>query len=144
LNRLPASPFRRRALVAAHLLERIMTRLSLLAAVAASLATAPIAAFAHAHLHEADPAAGSTVRSAPSEITLTFSEDVEPRFSTIEVHDVSGTRVDKADPHIASGNARRLMVTVGGLKPGTYKVVWHATSVDTHRTEGSYRFTVAP
>ena len=32
-----------------------------------------------------------------------------------------------------------------GLKPlnaGTYKVHWHAVSVDTHTTEGDFTFTV--
>jgi methionine-rich copper-binding protein CopC len=29
------------------------------------------------------------------------------------------------------------------LKPGSYTVTWHVLSVDTHRTEGSYSFTVS-
>ena len=29
------------------------------------------------------------------------------------------------------------------LTPGTYTVNWHVTSVDTHKTEGNYKFTVA-
>jgi methionine-rich copper-binding protein CopC len=28
------------------------------------------------------------------------------------------------------------------LLPGSYKVIWHATSVDAPKTEGSYSFTV--
>ena len=30
------------------------------------------------------------------------------------------------------------------LAPGTYRVAWHAVSVDTPRTEGAYSFTVKP
>jgi methionine-rich copper-binding protein CopC len=30
------------------------------------------------------------------------------------------------------------------LKPGVYTVHWHAVSVDTHRTQGSFQFTVRP
>jgi len=30
------------------------------------------------------------------------------------------------------------------LKPGTYLVSWHVVSVDTHRTSGTYKFTVTP
>jgi hypothetical protein len=30
------------------------------------------------------------------------------------------------------------------LKPGVYKVIWHAVSVDTHKTQGSFQFTVKP
>jgi len=28
------------------------------------------------------------------------------------------------------------------LKPGRYRVRWHVVSVDTHRTEGSFEFSV--
>ena len=30
------------------------------------------------------------------------------------------------------------------LKAGVYVVSWHVVSVDTHKTSGSYKFTVAP
>jgi hypothetical protein len=30
------------------------------------------------------------------------------------------------------------------LMPGVYQVHWHVISVDTHRTEGNFSFTVAP
>ncbi|MEJ1978863.1 MAG: copper resistance protein CopC [Acetobacteraceae bacterium] len=41
-------------------------------------------------------------------------------------------------------DAVHLVLGLPALPPGLYKVIWHATSVDTHRTEGSYSFTVAP
>ena len=28
--------------------------------------------------------------------------------------------------------------------PGTYSVTWHAVALDTHHTQGSFKFTVAP
>jgi methionine-rich copper-binding protein CopC len=40
-----------------------------------------------------------------------------------------------------------LLAGKDGVKPlaaGTYKVIWHATDADTHKTQGSYRFTVKP
>ena len=30
------------------------------------------------------------------------------------------------------------------LQSGTYKVTWHAVSVDTHSTQGNFSFTVKP
>jgi methionine-rich copper-binding protein CopC len=30
------------------------------------------------------------------------------------------------------------------LAPGRYRVRWHVVSVDTHRTEGEYSFSVEP
>jgi methionine-rich copper-binding protein CopC len=104
----------------------------------ALLAATP--AFAHAHLKAATPAENATVSTAPAEIVLEFSEAVEPEFSTIEVDDANGVRMDKGDAHRDAADARRLTVALQPLAPGTYKVVWHITSVDTHKTSGSYQF----
>jgi copper resistance protein C len=35
-------------------------------------------------------------------------------------------------------------VSLRPLSPGSYKVVWRVLSVDTHTTEGSFSFSVAP
>ena len=105
---------------------------------------APCLAHAHAELREAEPPVGSTVRGAPAQVKLTFSAAVELRFSSVAVTDAAGAQVDKGDLHAAGGDAKHLAVSLGALRPGTYKVVWRATSVDTHKTEGSFSFTVAP
>jgi methionine-rich copper-binding protein CopC len=104
----------------------------------------PVLANAHARLRQAEPAVGSTVHAAPSEVSILFSEGVEPRFSTIVVTGPSGAAVDKHDVHTAPGEPTRLVVGLGAIAPGTYTVEWHATSVDTHKTEGKFTFTVAP
>jgi methionine-rich copper-binding protein CopC len=44
-----------------------------------------VAAYAHAHLARANPAAGANVASAPSEVTLAFTQKLEPKFSTVVV-----------------------------------------------------------
>ena len=53
-----------------------------------------IAASAHSELERAEPQAGSTVRSAPSEVAIWFSQKLEPAFSTIAVRNAAGQRVD--------------------------------------------------
>jgi copper resistance protein C len=99
-------------------------------------------AFAHAMLERAIPPAGGEVAASPPEIALTFTEDVEPLFSTIELRN-SDNSVEALDkPHIVSGHNRQLIVGLPTLPPGTYTVIWRATSADTHKTEGNYRFTV--
>jgi copper resistance protein C len=97
------------------------------------------AAHAHAFLDHASPVVGSTVASAPHEVTLSFTQKLEPVFSSVEVTNSSGTRVDTGEPHI-SGNTMR--VGLKDLAPGTYQVVWRALSVDTHKTQGSFTFRV--
>jgi len=100
-------------------------------------------AFAHAFLERASPSVGSEVPTSPPELSITFTEGVEPLFSTIELHDASGVAVSAGKPHVAPNNNRRLTIDLPKLSPGTYTVIWHATSVDTHKTEGSYQFTVS-
>jgi methionine-rich copper-binding protein CopC len=99
-------------------------------------------AHAHAFLKTASPAVGSTVAVPPTEVAITFTEGVEPKFSTIEVRDATGDRVDRADPHNAPGGKTRLIVSLNPLKPGAYAVSWSAISVDTHHTEGKFTFSV--
>jgi len=48
------------------------------------------AAFAHAHLVSATPAAGGAVQKAPSEVVLRFSEALENAFSSVVVRDSAG------------------------------------------------------
>jgi copper resistance protein C len=95
-------------------------------------------AHAHAFLDHASPAVGSTVAS-PGSITLYFTEQLEPKFSGAEVHSAAGARVDHGKS--ISGNVMR--ISLGGLAPGSYGVTWHVLSVDTHKTQGSFSFTVA-
>jgi len=101
-------------------------------------------ALAHAFLDTADPAVGSTLKAAPTAVTITFTEALEPSFSSITVKDEAGERVDLDDAHVAPDDPTRFAVGLKPLKPGSYKVNWRITSVDTHKTSGSFNFTVAP
>jgi len=99
---------------------------------------------AHAFLRHAIPLVGSTIPQSPPVMTLDYTEGVEPRFSSVVVTDAQGQRVDKNDLRRDEGNEKRLLIGLQPLKPGAYKVEWHITSVDTHRTEGTFTFTVQP
>lgn len=107
-----------------------------------SLCLAPLATTAarsHAFLDHANPLVGSTVQTAPREVTLSFTQNLEPAFSTVQVTGPNGGRVDGGRP-LVSGNMMRVSIKTAG--PGTYHVHWHALSVDTHTTQGSFAFHV--
>jgi methionine-rich copper-binding protein CopC len=106
-----------------------------------ALALPSAAAHAHAQLDSANPRVGSTVSVAPSVLTLTFSEAVEPAFSTVQVTDSAGRRVDAGKPRV---NGRQVQVPLRPLTAGQYNVRWRVLSVDTHTTEGSFGFEVRP
>ena len=98
-------------------------------------------ASAHAFLTTASPGVGSTVSTPPREVVINYTEGVEPLFSTITVTDASGARVDTGKPHLQGGDAH-LAISLKPLMAGAYKVTWHATATDTHKTQGSFGFTV--
>jgi copper resistance protein C len=97
------------------------------------------AAQAHAFLDHASPLVGSTVPTAPHEVSLSFTQNLEAAFSSVEVTDSGGSRVDQGKAQV-SGNSMRIGLKT--LGPGSYKVRWQALSVDTHKTEGSFTFHV--
>jgi methionine-rich copper-binding protein CopC len=99
-------------------------------------------AWAHAFLDYAEPRVGSTVTNAPTEIKIWFTQELEPVFSTLEVQDAQGQEVDKKDAHLDDKNTSLFIVSLPALPDGTYTVTWHAVSVDTHRTQGSFEFTI--
>ena len=99
----------------------------------------PGAAQAHAFLDHASPLVGSTMPAAPHEVVLTFTQNLEPAFSTAQVTDASGARVDQGKAAV-SGNS--MTIGLKALGPGSYKVHWHVLSVDTHSTEGTFMFHV--
>ena len=98
-------------------------------------------AHAHAMLDHAEPRVGSTIQAAPSEVVLFFDQNLEPAFSSIEVSDAKGARVDQGKARVGASTMR---ISVKQLPPGTYRVRWHVLSVDTHKTEGSFSFHVGP
>jgi len=114
-----------------------MRKLLILLALLIPLAST--AAQAHAFLDHASPLVGSTVPAAPHEVVLTFTQNLEPAFSTAQVTDSSGARVDLGKAQV-SGNT--MTVGLKSVGPGSYKVHWHALSVDTHTTEGAFTFHV--
>ena len=103
------------------------------------LGASPVSA--HAFLDHASPPVGSTVANAPTTISLWFTEKLEPAFSTVEVYDSSGARVDLGSS-VDSGDATVLRAKLKPLRPGVYKVVWRAVSIDTHATHGDFTFRV--
>jgi methionine-rich copper-binding protein CopC len=98
-------------------------------------------ALAHAFLQHSKPGAGAMLKPAPSRVALSFSEQLEPIFSGVAVTDSSGRNVE-AGSVVIRGNS--MVAPLRSLAPGKYRVVWHAVSIDAHRTEGAYSFAVKP
>jgi len=102
------------------------------------------AAFAHAFLDHAVPAVGATINAAPERIQLFFTQELEPAFTGATIAAADGQAIATGAATIDPGNPMELVLNLPKLAPGRYKISWHAVSVDTHRTEGSFSFEVRP
>ncbi|WP_277977490.1 copper homeostasis periplasmic binding protein CopC [Pantoea endophytica] len=100
-------------------------------------------AMAHAHLKTAVPADKMVVDSFLHNLGLTFTEDVEPAFSGIEVLNAQHQPVAVGKAQFSGEQHNKLVVQFDPpLQSGSYQVNWHVLSVDGHKTKGSYTFSV--
>jgi copper resistance protein C len=120
-------------------MKQILLLIGLLTAISASRP-----AQAHAFLDHAVPAVGSTVATAPSQVVMFFTQDLEPAFTGATIVDAGGQPIATAAATVDPQNKAELVLNLPKLTPGHYKVSWHALSVDTHRTQGSFGFDVQP
>ncbi len=100
--------------------------------------------WAHAFLDRAEPSVGSQVRIAPAQVKVWFTENLEAALCRLQVFDTTGQEVDRRDVRSDPASAAVLEVSLPALKPGKYKVVWRAVSVDTHVTSGTFSFEFVP
>jgi methionine-rich copper-binding protein CopC len=116
-----------------------MRRSTLIGIIPLLLLLATGEAAAHAFLDHAEPRVGNKVATAPREVTLWFTQKLEPAFSTITVTNPAGQRIDTGKTRV-SGNQMSVSLRSGGA--GAYRVNWRVLSVDTHTTEGNFTFQV--
>ena len=107
------------------------------------LACASSPALAHAHLVSAAPAANAAA-SAPTRLTLKFSEAIELNLSGVTLAGPGGAVATGAASLDAKDGVTLTVPLDAPLAAGKYHVEWHVLARDGHRTKGAYDFTVAP
>lgn len=121
-----------------------LTALAVLALLALSIGSAS----AHAKFKSSTPAAGSSVASAPTTVTVTFDnhDPLQAEGSVLKVTDAAGAAADIGDTTLDKNDADRKTLAVSlksGLGNGTYTVNWTAVSSgDGSTAEGSFTFNV--
>ena len=105
---------------------------------AASFAAASGAAYAHSELVGSIPADKTAVTSAPSEVTLQFSEAV--RLTALAVQK-EGQAKQSVGP-LPADTAEHFMVAVPSSGDGRYTVTWRALSDDSHIVSGEFTYIV--
>ncbi|MFF4758752.1 copper resistance CopC/CopD family protein [Streptomyces sp. NPDC001292] len=118
---------------------RALTLLLLAAAGVLLAGAAP--ASAHAAPTGGDPQQGAVVDKAPSQVSLTFSEQVAVSDDSLRVLDPKGNRVDTGKPANVSGTTYVVRLR-SGLPDGTYTVAYQVVSADSHPVGGAYTFSI--
>jgi copper resistance protein C len=99
-------------------------------------------ALAHSELRQAQPTPNSKHKSPPREVKLSFTEQLEPAYSTLRVSNAEGVQVDRHDAHVDASDPLLLRATLDPLDPGSYTVTWRVLSLDPHVSEGHFAFQV--
>ncbi|MFD4787566.1 copper resistance CopC/CopD family protein [Streptomyces sp. NPDC058459] len=120
---------------------RLRTLVLLLLAVAGALFAGASPASAHAALTGSDPAQGVVVDRAPTQISVTFSEQVAMGDGALRVLDPKGKPVQSGKPANVSGTTYAVRLHAG-LADGTYTVAYQVVSADSHPVAGAYTFSI--
>ena len=127
-------------------MENISLKMRLLLSLIACI---PGVAFAHAHLHSAEPAQDSVVNKKPHQIKLHFSEALEVPLCSVEVTNKTSEMKNlyNTGPIVADPKDPKVLeVELRGFtsERTTFNVSWQVVSKDGHKMNGKYPFTYDP
>jgi copper transport protein len=98
---------------------------------------------AHANLVRSEPAAGALLQTAPKELVLEFSEELDTSFSRAQLFN-SKNQIVNAGPGVVDPSAPRILrLALLDLPKDSYTAIWRSRSaVDGHIAQGSVPFGV--
>ncbi|MFD3309902.1 copper resistance CopC/CopD family protein [Streptomyces sp. NPDC058694] len=100
-------------------------------------------ASAHSAVRETTPGEGTVLKSAPKQVTMTFTESVGITDDSLRVLSPENRRVNAGDTEHASGRSDTVRVPLDdGLADGTYTVAWRVVSADSHPISGAFTFSI--
>jgi methionine-rich copper-binding protein CopC len=116
------------------------TRILIAASLILAVTTTP--AIAHTKLLTSDPAAGSLVESWPTEISITFDEDLinigDEKSNFLVVNNAVGDQIS-ADDEVLTGSQIKVSLDPN-TTTGPVLVYYRVVSADGHPVEGEYTF----
>ncbi|MBT0567844.1 copper resistance CopC/CopD family protein [Williamsia sp. CHRR-6] len=107
----------------------------------AGAAVSPAPASAHATLSSSNPADGSRVETAPTEVRLVFDEAVRVGGGATAVISSTGGRADAGPARQIDGTTLVIPLRAG-LPRAAYTATWRVVSADSHVVTGSISFGV--
>ncbi len=121
-------------------MKRFIAMLAL--AVGVGVVTTPGIASAHAILESSDPSSSQVLPTSPTQITLTFNEDIESKLGSIRLFDSKQKELNIDKTQRSAANKHVAFASIPPLKNGVYIVVWRVVSADGHPISGAFPFEI--
>lgn len=118
--------------------SRLALRVALAVVAVATALAMPATASAHAQLVSSDPPADAVLATAPSDVTATFNEELEPAFAAMTVVGPDQAQWAAGEPEVSGTEMTMAVKPLGPV--GIYTVNYRVTSADGHVVEGSWAF----
>ncbi|MGO4180671.1 copper resistance protein CopC [Paenibacillus sp. TAF43_2] len=116
-----------------------MKKIRLIFAIAIIWACLPSFVSAHAYIAQSTPYGDAELAEAPPAIRIKFTEKIDTKLSNISLKSSSGTDITGK---LSSDDELTLVYTIPKLDKGIYEVSWQVLSLDSHITDGSFKFAV--
>ena len=118
------------------------SRLATLAFISAAfcLLLMPALALGHVELTDSSPAAGKNLGTAPTTVSVTFDDELEPSVSRFTVVDADGHKVGGGDVDLTVADRNVMNGSVSITQPGIYTVRYTVAGVDGHVLHGTFSF----
>jgi methionine-rich copper-binding protein CopC len=115
-------------------------RLLLVMMTATALLAVPTVASAHVELISSSPGSGENLDSAPTEVTVTFDDELDPDLSSFTVTDANGDEVGSGEVDLTVAERNVMTGAVSITAAGVYTVTYTVGGVDGHVLEGAFSF----
>ncbi|MBE0338013.1 copper resistance protein CopC [Paenibacillus sp. 28ISP30-2] len=103
----------------------------------------PHLSWAHAFIVESSPTENQVLDKPPSQVKITFNENLQSAFMSMKVTDETGKRVDTGKARLNPEHEDTMEIKlIPGMKSGIYTVNWRALSADGHPVNGVIPFQV--
>ena len=119
---------------------RATARILTAAAVVAALLAMPTGVLGHVELVSTTPASGDNLDAPPTEVTVTFDDELDPDVSSFTVTDADGNDVGEGGVDLTVADRNVLTGGVAITDPGVYTVSYTVAGIDGHGIAGTFSF----
>ncbi|MGG1658406.1 copper resistance CopC/CopD family protein [Brevibacillus sp. NRS-1366] len=99
-------------------------------------------ASAHAGLMSSTPKDGEVLKTNPGQMSLRFTETLEPDLVSIRLYDWEGNEIQLEPPALQPGDASQVNASLPDLAEGTYTAIVSVVSEDGHPVEERLSFSI--